>query len=262
MKLIPRFQFPFLQMNLQISTSAWMALLPWNITKTWSKMTHQSLSQKPWQIIDHCYHQQKWMSSIDNHIQSIVLRRYLNDQIALIGWRRKKCRNLSPYHKSPSSTKGTIPCTKGDPNPEFLKRYNFGTESHPASLLNSWLPLTPRDNLESNEAVDVKGAKTTKFSVFNWTSNTNTKTNCSTQGNWAMFLLGDGLILQMMKSITSFAYFLWMVSSCPNKFWGSFGVKSKTSLKAMILFITTVDVMLPEDSKCSANSLDLKTNFK
>mmetsp|Transcript_14413 Transcript_14413/g.30257 ORF Transcript_14413/g.30257 Transcript_14413/m.30257 type:complete len:556 (-) Transcript_14413:739-2406(-) len=68
-----------------------------------------------------------------------------------------------------------VPRTKGGPNRKFLEKYRLNETSHPADWVNALLPLTPSDNLESIEDVDVKGDKRTKFSVSNWTSYTNMK---------------------------------------------------------------------------------------
>ncbi len=68
-----------------------------------------------------------------------------------------------------------VPSTKGGSKWMFMEKYHFNEYSHLADWLNSLLPLTLHNNLETIESVDVKGDKKTKFSVSNWTSYTNTK---------------------------------------------------------------------------------------
>ncbi len=85
----------------------------------------------------------------------------------------------------------SIPWTKGGPKLSFLEKYKLDEESHPANWLNLLLPLTPMDNLELLEDVDVKGDKRNKFSVANWTAYTNTKAKISNAREWGHKLAGQ-----------------------------------------------------------------------
>ncbi len=62
----------------------------------------------------------------------------------------------------------SVPWIKGDPKLLFLDKNKLDEKSHPADWQNSLLPLTPKDNLESLEDIDVKKNWRTKFSVANW----------------------------------------------------------------------------------------------
>ncbi len=78
-------QFPLLLMKLRVVTHAWMASLLQHIGKNWPETKLPSLNQTT--LTNHCYHQQKWIPTINNPIQSTVLRRYSSNLSSLVGWR-------------------------------------------------------------------------------------------------------------------------------------------------------------------------------
>ncbi len=237
-----------------------MAFLPQHIGKNWPEKNPHPWAKQPWQIIATANRNEYQQSTTQSKVQ--FEQPEFTGQMKKPLTKRKKKRKLSPQCTSPSSTKETIPCTRGGPNPEFLRKYNLGTKSHPVDWMNSLLLLTPRDNLESIEAVDVMCDKKNKFSVSNWTSYTNVKAKLMNAGEWGHVLAGQWVDFTNKYTSCLLAYLLWMVSTHHHKFQGSFGVNSKTKPKAMILFTAAVEAILPGDSKCSITSLLFRTHLQ
>ena len=63
----------------------------------------------------------------------------------------------------------------GGPNTDFLKRYSLDENSHPMDWFTAFMPMTPDMNREDAAAANVKGDRTTKFAVSNWTAYSNAK---------------------------------------------------------------------------------------
>ncbi len=105
---------------------------------------------------------------------------------------KKSCK-LSPPRKSTALgvEVESVPWTKGGPKLSFLEEYKLDEKSHLADWLNALLPLTPKDNMELLEDVDVKGDWRTKFSVANWTAYTNTKAKIANAGEWGHKFVGQ-----------------------------------------------------------------------
>jgi len=86
--------------------------------------------------------------------------------------RARKGKKLSPTRKQVVN-KPAEPRVKGGPNADFLKRYGLNENSHPMDWFSALVPMTQEMNLEDPAAANVKGNKTTKFSVANWTAYSN-----------------------------------------------------------------------------------------
>jgi hypothetical protein len=67
------------------------------------------------------------------------------------------------------------PRVLGGPNVDFVKRYGLDETSHPMDWFTAFMPLTPDMNQEDPAAANVKGDRTTKFAVSNWTGYSNAK---------------------------------------------------------------------------------------
>ncbi len=52
---------------------------------------------------------------------------------------------------------------KSSPSKQFLEKYHLNESSHPADWFNALIPLTPHDNFESIEDIDVKMNGSTNF---------------------------------------------------------------------------------------------------
>ena len=73
---------------------------------------------------------------------------------------------------------------RGRPCPEFFKKYGLDRLSHPEDWLNSFLPLTPKDNFEDIGDVGATGDGRAKFAVSNWTIYTNVKGQIANDGEY------------------------------------------------------------------------------
>ena len=82
--------------------------------------------------------------------------------------RAKKKRKLSPtwQGRQQASVEHRV---LGGPSTDFLKRYQLNENSHPMDWFTAFMPLTPDANLEDAAVANVKGDRTTKFAVSNWT---------------------------------------------------------------------------------------------
>jgi hypothetical protein len=67
------------------------------------------------------------------------------------------------------------PRVLGGPNIDFLQRYGLDEASHPMDWFTAFMPMTPDMNCEDAAAANVKGDRTTKFAVSNWTGYSNAK---------------------------------------------------------------------------------------
>ena len=74
------------------------------------------------------------------------------------------------------------PRVLGGPSTTFLRRYGLNKKSHPMDWFTAFVPLTPDANLEDPAIANVKGDKTTKFAVSNWTAYSNTKAMLNNAG--------------------------------------------------------------------------------
>ncbi len=63
----------------------------------------------------------------------------------------------------------------GGPNAAFLERYGLDEISHPMDWFTAFVPLTLDMNHEDPGVANIKGNKSTKFAISNWTSYSNTK---------------------------------------------------------------------------------------
>ncbi len=63
----------------------------------------------------------------------------------------------------------------GGPNAPFLERYGFDGASHPMDWFAAFMPLTTGTNREDLGVSNVKGNKTRKFAISNWTAYSNTE---------------------------------------------------------------------------------------
>ena len=70
----------------------------------------------------------------------------------------------------------------GGPNTIFLGQYGLNKMSHPMDWFTAFMPLTPDANLEDLAIANMKGDKTTKFAVSNWTAYLNTKAMLNNSG--------------------------------------------------------------------------------
>ena len=70
----------------------------------------------------------------------------------------------------------------GGPNTAFLRQYGLDKMSHPMDWFTAFMPLTPDANLEDLAIANMKGDKTTKFAVSNWTAYLNTKAMLNNSG--------------------------------------------------------------------------------
>ena len=57
----------------------------------------------------------------------------------------------------------------------FLRRYRLDENSLPVDWFAALMPMTPAENLEPLEKIEVKGNGKTKFAVSNWTAYTSLK---------------------------------------------------------------------------------------
>ncbi len=110
--------------------------------------------------------------------------------------KKKRGRKLSPPRNANDTEElyDLVPRASGGPNRKIMEKYYLNENSRAADWLNALLPLTPRDNLETIESVDVKGDKKIKFLVANWTSYTNKKARIVNAGEWGHQFLGNGWI--------------------------------------------------------------------
>jgi hypothetical protein len=67
------------------------------------------------------------------------------------------------------------PRVLGGPNATFLEHYGLDETSHSMDWFMAFMPLTPNMNCEDPGVANIKGDKTTKFSVSNWTAYSNMK---------------------------------------------------------------------------------------
>jgi len=74
------------------------------------------------------------------------------------------------------------PRVLGGPNMDFLKRYGLDETSHPMDWFIAFMPRTPDDNKEDPALANVKGDRTTKFAVLNWTGYSNAKAMLNNAG--------------------------------------------------------------------------------
>jgi hypothetical protein len=70
----------------------------------------------------------------------------------------------------------------GGPNTVFLRRYGLDEKSHPMDWFTAFMPLTPDANLDDPAIANVKGDRTTKFAISNWTAYSNTKAMMNNAG--------------------------------------------------------------------------------
>ncbi len=88
--------------------------------------------------------------------------------------RKEKKRKRLPMRqlKAPLLIK---PRVLGEPNAAFLERYGLDKTSHPMDWFTAFMPLTPGMNCKDLRVANIKGNKTTKFAISNWTAYSNTK---------------------------------------------------------------------------------------
>ncbi len=80
------------------------------------------------------------------------------------------------------------PRVLGRPNAAFLECYGLDMTSNPMDWFMAFMPLTPDMNREDPRVPNVKGDKTTKFAISNWTAYSNTKVMmCNTGGQGNIF---------------------------------------------------------------------------
>ena len=89
--------------------------------------------------------------------------------------KKSKKRKFTPTKKGSKPTFKPKKRTRGGPNSDFLKKHALDEHSHPMDWFNALLPMTPKDNLEDAAKANVKGDRTTKFSVSSWAAYTNSK---------------------------------------------------------------------------------------
>ena len=78
------------------------------------------------------------------------------------------------------------PRVLGGPNMDFPTRYSLDENSHPMDWFTAFMPMTPDMNREDAAAANVKGDRTSKFAVSNWTGYSNAKAmlcNAGTPGH-------------------------------------------------------------------------------
>ena len=83
--------------------------------------------------------------------------------------RAGRVRKLSPTRQLYANTP-IEPRVAGGPNTDFLARYGLDETSHPMDWFSAFMPMTQVMNKEDPAAANVKGDRTTKFAVSNWTS--------------------------------------------------------------------------------------------
>jgi len=88
--------------------------------------------------------------------------------------RVRRSRKLSPTRQL-YSNETLDPRVLGGPNTDFLARYGLDETSHPMDWFSAFMPMTQNMNKEDPAAANVKGDRTTKFAVSNWTSYSNAK---------------------------------------------------------------------------------------
>ncbi len=87
--------------------------------------------------------------------------------------RARKSRKCTPMRKQVVTE--IEPRVLGGSNVEFLRRYGLDETSHPMDWFSAFMPMTPDMNREDPAAANVKGNRTTKFAVSNWTGYSNPK---------------------------------------------------------------------------------------
>jgi hypothetical protein len=87
--------------------------------------------------------------------------------------RARKSRKCTPTRKQVVTK--IEPRFLGGPNVEFLRRYGLDEMSHSMDWFLAFMPMTPNMNREDPAAANVKGDRTTKFAVSNWTGYSNAK---------------------------------------------------------------------------------------
>lgn len=89
---------------------------------------------------------------------------------------KPKGKGFQPSRNLKSNATGVPqPREMGGPKMDFIKEHNLSRKSHLMNWFNALMTLTPGDNLETLEEVDVTGDSKTKFAISNWTAYTNTK---------------------------------------------------------------------------------------
>ncbi len=79
----------------------------------------------------------------------------------------------------------------GGPNATFLECYCLDNASHLMDWFTTFMPLTPKMNCEDPGVANIKGNKTTKFAISNWTAYSNTKAMMCNLVSRATSLLGN-----------------------------------------------------------------------
>ncbi len=85
--------------------------------------------------------------------------------------RKRKCL-LTRQLRAPLPIK---PRVLSGPNGPFMEPYGLDETSHPMDWFMAFMPLTPTMNREDPGVANVKGDKTTKFAISNWTAYSNMK---------------------------------------------------------------------------------------
>jgi hypothetical protein len=93
---------------------------------------------------------------------------------------QRKRKRSPTRHSRPTMPVG--PRVLGGPNTAFLRRYGLNQTSHPMDWFTAFMPLTPDANKEDPAVANVKGDRTTKFAVSNWTAYSNTKAMLNNAG--------------------------------------------------------------------------------
>ena len=83
-------------------------------------------------------------------------------------------------HSRPTMPVG--PRKVGGPNTAFLRQYGLDKMSHSMDWFTAFMPLTLDANLENPGIANVKGGKTTRFAVSNWTAYSNAKAMLNNDG--------------------------------------------------------------------------------
>ncbi len=78
----------------------------------------------------------------------------------------------------------------GGPNPTFLEHYDLDKTSHLMDWFTAFMLLIPDMNCEDPGVANVKGNKTTKFAISNWTAYSNTKAMMCIAGELGHILAG------------------------------------------------------------------------
>jgi hypothetical protein len=103
--------------------------------------------------------------------------------------RKERKRKRSPMRqlKAPLLIK---PRVLGGPNAAFLERYDLDETSHPMDWFTAFMPLTPDMNREDLGVANIKGNKTTKFAISNWTAYSKIKAKMCNAGETGHIFAG------------------------------------------------------------------------